>query len=62
MARKVGDLLGIGLLLISIWVFFKSLEDNILILKTIGVVGAIITFIVEVAFLISYLKLNKYGG
>lgn len=40
---KVGDLLGLGLVLVSLWILTG--------IKLLGIIGAVITILVESAFL-----------
>ena len=48
---KVGDLLSLGLILMSIFIFFTSLHEQSLFIKLFGLSGAVITIIVEITFL-----------
>jgi len=51
MKRRVGDLLAVGLLLISFALFFFFLSMENLLIKLPGLIGSITTFLVEFVFL-----------
>lgn len=51
MTKKVGDLLGIGLFLVAIFILFESLNISNAFSDATGLLGAIIVIIVEAYFL-----------
>ena len=59
MAKRVGDLLAWGIFLLSIFIFFQALKTTG-VLMIIGLIGAIILFIVEGYYLLNWLR-RKYG-
>lgn len=56
MAIKLSDLLGIGLLIFSVWLFLTSINQVIFLLRVFGVISSIIIFIVELIFIVQKLS------
>jgi len=57
MAKKVGDLLSIGLILLSIYFILSILRVSNIFLSILGFIGGVIIIITEVYFLI-----EKWGN
>lgn len=51
MTKRVGDLLGIGIFLIGIFILFESIDIPNTFSKASGLIGAVIVLIVEAYFL-----------
>jgi len=59
MAKKsVGDILGLGLVLISIFITIISLRETNVLIKLTGLIGGIIVIIAETFFLYEIWKKN----
>lgn len=51
MARKTIDILGLGLLIQSIFIFLVAWANETMLIKIIGLIGSAIVFLVELIFL-----------